>query len=115
MNIMNLLSQIPQRDYLWEKNRIVNNTDGCYANPGEIARALYILDRVHLIRYMKVCLAEVAHATIENEFYIAFLEGCISDFKKEIKATGRIEYQMIPLNPEPGKRYWVLTDVLKTF
>lgn len=93
-----------KRNWLWEKDYIINNSDGVYRTQAEIERALDNLVRWHVIQDFK---AELAIAEeLGNSHHAQLVKVAITRLQREIQATGKIVYTPIPYNPEPGKRYW---------
>lgn len=109
-----LLSETFRRRYDWEAEYIRANKGGLYLTQAEIDRALYNLIRVYMIRDCEDQLRQTGGRD-EHFFYELFLGDVIKDARREIAATGQINYQTQPLVREPNKRYWVLLDALKAF
>lgn len=116
MNVFreDLLSETFRSRYDWEAEYIRLNKSGSYRTQAEIARALYNLIRVYMIRDCEDQLRQTGGSD-EHFFYELFLEGVIKDARKEIAETGRIEYLSQPLVRDETRRYWVLVDAIKTF
>ena len=101
------------RNLKWEQARVRANVDGIYLNQGEIDRACCNLDLVAQINMHKFHIQlELAKNDLseKSKTAVRIIEKIILGLREDIRATGWIVYETIPLNPDPNHRYWYIQN-----